>query len=102
MPYSPGNEAGTERRRLPRSTSSPWGGVDRGPLPCHLLEPWLSAPQVIVHGNGFPFLCSIVLFAVTAECFCMCNYPSLHISEGTLRCRLPAFDSRHAALSPCV
>lgn len=98
MPYSPGNEAGAGRRRHIQHL----GRGGRGPLPCHLLEPWLRAPQVIVHGNGFPFLCSIVLFAVTAERFCMCNYPSLHISEGTLRCRLPAFDSRHAALSPCV
>lgn len=34
--------------------------------------------------------------------FCMCNYPALHLSVGTLRCRLPAFGGRRAATLLCV
>lgn len=37
-------------------------------------------PQVIVHGNGFPFHCSIVLFAVTAERFaCAITQPCIYL-----------------------
>ena len=39
-----------------------------------------SPPQVIVHGNGFPFHCSIVLFAVTAERFaCAITRPCIYL-----------------------
>lgn len=76
MPCSPGKQAGTERRQLSHRSSSTLGGGEGGTCLCYLPEPWFSPPQVIVHGNGFPFLCSMVLFAVTAERFaCAITHP---------------------------
>lgn len=80
MPCSPGKQAAVEGRRLSYGTSSTRGTGDPAlSSPGAVAQP----PQVIVHGNGFPFLCSIVLFAVTAERFACaithpCIYPRAH------------------------
>lgn len=101
MPCSPGKQAGTERRRLSHGTSSTGAGGDKGGTqPCHLWELWLAPPaKVIVHGNGFPFLCSIVLFAVTAERFaCAITHPCTYLwARSGVACQ-PSV----AAMSLCV